>query len=445
MWFTQVASTLGLATWDIELYRDMGSSFVSNFISGNLTAYPIVGNPPLGLAFIGALLPLTERLVTPPIDVLLIPILFSALTCWIIYLVGSRYSWKVGLIAWGLVSFDPYSIQFSATFLDPIMNFFISIAIYLTVNDYLRSFRGVILLSFVLSLAVITKLTAAILVLLFSVLYAITFREFKKGLLILVVTGALAFGLTVQNWTLEGLREFFVGTGKMVGPGTPTFNTLRLPVIFGPFDIGMLIAYPWYLLTYLGIGYIHRSVLPYVSHMLLLVLVLVLSLVYRGVKSDRTLTLWMSASILSITFLPRNYWTANWAEGFVVGIIAKQFYPYYFLVTLPALSLFLAHLIVGRRQTEGADVSSWSKLLWVPILSFAALAPIPFVMLSMRMPYWDFIFTLIYNYWKDSSFIVGYYAFLLTVVILIYLVAFVVMMMRRIFRSQEHLDQTALT
>jgi hypothetical protein len=423
VWVSELQLSKNLSVWDIHVYKGLSSALLGHLFSGNLVAAStlVPQLQPLGLLIIGSLTKLNSFFLPEPKDILFSAIILSSLTCLVVYLIGSVISRKVGLLAWALVTLDPYSVQFSVAFLDSVMLLFISLAMLLMIKEGLRSFRRLFMAALLLCFAVLSKFTAGVFVAVLIALIAITQRSVKKPLTLFILVATLSVALNIQFWTQEGIQLQLTMLSKGVQPVTPTFNTLRLPVFFGPLDIGIPLSYPWYILTYIGMGYIHWKTLPSITHLLLFAAT-VYSLFRKRWNADPRITLWAATSILTIFFLPRNYWTASWSEGFIQGTLTKQFYPYYFTITIPPSALLTFTLLLScpanpRLAFEGKP----AKLIAIPILAFSSLAPLTFVML-LGFPYWDFVFTLIANYSKNPAFSDGLVALMVTVLVLAYMV-----------------------
>jgi hypothetical protein len=423
VWISDMQLSKNLSVWDIYTYKGLSSELLGYLSSGNLAAAStlIAGNPPLGLLIIGLMTKLNSLFLQEPNDILFSPIIPSSLTCLIVYQIGSVISRRVGLLAWALVTLDPYSVQFSVAFLDSVMLLFISLAMFLMIKEGLRSFRHLFAVALLLCLAVLSKFTAGVFVAVLTALTAITWRSVKKPLLLFTLVAAASIAVTFQPWNPEIIQLWLTSLSRQAQPGTSTFNTLRLPVFFGPIDIGVPLSYPWYILTYIGMGYIHWKTLPYITHLLLFAAT-AYSLFKKKWNADTCIALWAATSILTIFFLPRNYWTASWSEGFIQGTLTKQFYPYYFTITIPPSALLTSTLLLGNPHSTRTSVEGKpTKLIAIPILAFSSAAPLTFVML-LGFPYWDFIFTLIANYSKNPAFSDGLVALMVTVLVLAYTV-----------------------
>jgi hypothetical protein len=433
VWISDLQLSKDLSVWDIYIYKGLSSELLGHLSSGNLVAAStlIPQTPPLGLLIIGSLTKLNSFFLPEPKDILFSAIILSSLTCLVVYQIGSVISREVGLFAWALVTLDPYSVQFSVAFLDSVMLLFISLAMLLMVKDGLRSFRHLFMAALLLCFAVLSKFTAGVFVAVLTALIAITQRSVKKSLTLFILVATLSVALNIQFWTQEGIQLQLTTLSKAAQPGTPTFNTLRLPVFFGPIDIGVPLSYPWYILTYIGMGYIHWKTLPYITHLLLFAAI-TYSLFRKKWNADTCIALWAATSILTIFFLPRNYWTASWSEGFIQGALTKQFYPYYFTITIPPSALLSSMLLLGNPHNIPTSVEGrTAKFIAIPILAFSSVAPLTFIML-LGFPYWDFIFTLITNYSKNPTYVDGLVAWVLTLLVLTYTAAWTAIASRKI-------------
>jgi hypothetical protein len=148
---------------------------------------------------------------------------------------------------------------------------------------------------------------------------------------------------------------------------------------------------PWYILSYLGMGQVFWNTLPFITPLVTLAAILYRAL-QRRLHIPATPAIAASASILAIFLLPRNYWTVNWS-GMLHGVLARQFYPYYFYPVGPFLAMLAALLAINPPTNDPQP----PRLVSYPIVATAALSPLAVVM-NTGLHYWDFIFTLIYNY-----------------------------------------------
>ncbi len=433
LWLSGTAQNVNLAFYDADFFLDSSSYFLKLLFSGEFVAastfYIKYQVPPYGMLIIAVITRPFLGIMEPLKAVLVSPIIFSSLTCVLLFLIGSRISAKVGLAAWALATFDPYQLQFSITFLDSIMNFFLALAFYHLIRLSKLTPRHIIVISFVFAFAILTKYTAAVFLLVFVVLYALVLREPRKAVALLTLTALFVLSLNFQLWTPEGRQAYMELVLKASQPGTPTFNTLRPPIILGPLDIGVPLAYPWYFATYLGMGYIGFNTLPYLSHLALFATLIYIAISRRNIAVDKHIMLWAATAVLSIVFLPRNYWSVSWSEGFIQGTLVKQFYPYYFIITAPPIALLVAYLLFAQKHYE--DESKTSPLMMAPVIAFASFAPLTTVFL-LTFPYWNFIFTLIYNYNTNPAYTLGLYAFIATCIIAAYAILYTAIMLRRL-------------
>ncbi|MEM4205910.1 MAG: glycosyltransferase family 39 protein, partial [Nitrososphaerota archaeon] len=120
--YSIIHNYVSLTTYDITLYIGFGKKFMEALITGSLesAASVNIGTPPLGMILTGISIQVLGRL-TGEVEASMIPsIISSSLTVIPIYLIAKRYSEKAGLIASVIYALDPYVVQFSLTYLDPL-------------------------------------------------------------------------------------------------------------------------------------------------------------------------------------------------------------------------------------------------------------------------------------------------------------------------------------
>ncbi len=372
--------------YDVETYTVFGIQYIESLASLNFTALSHInpGVPPLGMILTGT----AATLLGPHIGYiqagLLAPLTASSLTPVAVYLAVERRSRKSALIASALVTLDPYQIQFSAAYLDCIGTFFTVTSVYFLVKG--RGRRDLVAATIFAVLAALTKLTYLLFPLIFAALLIIQHRIPMKAAAVYAITPIASMVLNPWLWTPSTLNTAV--------QGSMAFNNLPLSPLLGPFAIGVPQSLPWYILTYLGLGSVSWSTLPQVTPLVLLALLIWSALSRRTAPPCLELTA-AAAMIATIFLLPRNYWTYVWA-GSVRGedVLFKQFYPYYFYPIGPFLSILVGALLA---QQNGRSRIECPRLVSYPVLLTALLSPFAFVM-NLAFPYWDFIFTLIYNY-----------------------------------------------
>jgi hypothetical protein len=372
-----------LAIYDVGLISSFGVSYVEGIRAGNLTAVASVhpGVPPLGMILTGLSITALGPYIGQVEAGLLVPITFSTATIIPIYLILRRYSSRAALLASALTALDPYLIQYSTTYLDAVGTFFTAAAAYYILG---QDRRGWLWKAALLGgLASLTKLTYLIFVaaLIFLAAYTKNLPP-KKGAAILTAS-ASAVLLSPWLWTPQTIE-------KTVEHHT-LLNNVPLSSIIGPFVIGVPQSLPWYILSYLGMGQVFWNTLPFITPLVTLAAILYRAL-QRRLHIPATLAIAASASVLAIFLLPRNYWTVNWS-GMLHGVLARQFYPYYFYPVGPFLAMLAALLAINPFTNDPQP----PRLVSYPIVATAALSPLAVVM-NTGLHYWDFIFTLIYNY-----------------------------------------------
>ena len=395
-----------LTLYDVGFYVTAGSQIVDRFLSFDLRgmAEVNIGVPPLGMLLTGIFVKLLGPLTGAVEASLAWLVLISSLTVIPVYFIARHYSEKAGILAALLYSLDPYLIQYTVTYLDAPATFFITLAVFFILkklNDDGK--RAVLAAGVLLGLASLTKLTYAIFTIILSTLLLLYYR--KKEALLIPAVALLMLLATPWLWFPQSLEKAI--------QHNMAFN-YYLPMVFmGPLMLNIPQSYPWYLLSYLGMGQVTWNTLPFITPLILLIILL-----WRYMKNNITIpknaAIPAAAIILTIFLLPRNYWTYNWAAGTVQGILVKQFYPYYFYPYGPFLAILTAAVLYTRGNTE----TTRSRLVTYPIIAVAAISPLTVVM-NLGLPYWDFIFTLIYStsqgYWITE----GTTAIILSTIILI--------------------------
>jgi 4-amino-4-deoxy-L-arabinose transferase-like glycosyltransferase len=411
-----------LSIYDVGLISSFGVSYVEGIRAGNLTAVASVhpGVPPLGMILTGLSITTLGPYIGQMEAGLLVPITFSTATIITIYLILRRYSSRAALIASALMAFDPYLIQYSTTYLDAPGTFFMAAATYYILGQDRRGwFWKAALLG---GLASLTKLTYLIFTaaLIFLAVYSRTLPP-KKGAVILTAS-ASAVLLSPWLWTPQTIE-------KTVEHHT-LLNNVPLSSIIGPFVIGVPQSLPWYILSYLGMGQVFWNTLPFITPLVTLAIIL-----YRALQGrlhiPATLAVAASASALTIFLLPRNYWTANWS-GMLQGVLARQFYPYYFYPVGPFFAILTGALLA---QQNDRTETTCSRLITYPVLLASVLSPFALVM-NLAFPYWDFLFTLIYNLSLGRWVAEGITATSVTAAMLVFAVTFSELMHRRVFCSK---------
>jgi hypothetical protein len=412
-----------LSIYDVGLISSFGVLYVEGIRAGNLTAVASVhpGVPPLGMILTGLSITTLGPYIGQMEAGLLVPITFSTTTIIPIYLILRRYSIRAALIASALMAFDPYLIQYSTTYLDAPGTFFTATATYYILGQDRRGwFWKAALLG---GLASLTKLTYLIFTaaLIFLAVYSRMLPP-KKGAVILTAS-ALAVLLSPWLWTPQTIE-------KTIEHHT-LLNNVPLSSIIGPFVIGVPQSLPWYILSYLGMGQVFWNTLPFITPLVTLAVILYKAL-QRRLHIPATLAVAASASVLTIFLLPRNYWTANWS-GMLQGVLARQFYPYYFYPVGPFFAILIGALLA--QQNDGTETAC-SRLITYPVLLASVLSPFALVM-NLAFPYWDFLFTLIYNLSLGRWVAEGITATTVTTAMLAFAVIFSELLHRRAFCGEQ--------
>jgi hypothetical protein len=411
-----------LAIYDVALISSFGVSYVEGIKAGNLTAVASVhpGVPPLGMILTGIGITVLGPYMGQLEAGLLIPITFSTATIIPIYMILRRYSSRTALLASALMAFDPYLIQYSSTYLDATGTFFAAAATYYIFG---QDRKGWLWKAALLGgLASLTKLTYVIFMaaLIFLAAYSRMLQP-KKGVVILALSTSAVL-LSPWLWLPETIE-------KTIEHHT-LLNNVPLSSIIGPLVIGVPQSLPWYILSYLAMGQVFWNTLPFITPLITLAVILLRAL-QRRLQIPTTLAIAASASVLTIFLLPRNYWTVSWS-GMLHGVLARQFYPYYFYPVGPFLAMLAAQIAAGPHSDEPRP----PRLAFYPIVATAALAPLAVVM-NMGAPYWDFIFTLIYNYSQGQWLLEGASMIAFTTALIAVLVILAEYLYRRAINSHH--------
>ena len=420
LWVNPGYGFQGLSIYDTGIYTDYGIAYVEALGSMNMTALGGInpGVPPLSMILIGISINLLGNILGTIQAGLLVPITASILTAIPAYMIARRYSERSALVVALLISLDPYIVQYSSTYLDAVGTFFVATLVACILYSNHRWSLPMAVLS--ACLAVLTKLTFLIFIIIFVILLALQKLIKHRQTLYLLIFPALA--LLVSPWIWSA------GTFEAAIRGNMQFNDLPLAVLLGSFIIDIPHSLPWYVLSYLGLGQVFWSTLPMVSPLVLLFVV-----IYRSFRRN----LWLpslpgiaaSSMILTIFLLPRNYWTYSWGGGAVQGVLTRQFYPYYFYPAGPFLAILAGILLYG---VAGECVKN--RLVTYPVFLMALLSPIAVVM-NLGFPYWDFIFTLIYNLSVGSWILEGTVATIFTALLLAAIIIISEVMHRSLAKS----------
>ena len=434
-WIFGFSSYTGWDVYDVGYYVDQGgrlliSLFQRDFgIFRDLLFHPLFGFYTTGLSTF-----VFGELVDKYQAGLLSPIFFSSLTCLVVYLIGEKIGrFKMGFIAWLLASFDPYSIQFSTTFLDMPATFFSTLFMYLLIK-YVSStnLKSIVLLGIVAGLAFSSK---HIVIPLVGLLILLHIKKIKNCLIIITVAIISYFFVNFPKFlSLENVKLMLYANVGGGGIGIPA-------IIYGPLEIGKPYTYPWYILTYLGLGYTGFDVAPYVTPIIGFVFYCFHMLTRRknNYVDDDIYYLtasWTACSLIPIIFLPRNYWTTlplSFSGTLVESdVLIKFFFPYYYVISIPALSTFVSYLIMMNKDVQKFIINfsikrMFSKLADILVFMFLILSPLAFAA-NTFFPFWDFMFTLIINIEKPEFALrnMAFQSWLVTIGILIIIIILVI-------------------
>ncbi|MEM0482793.1 MAG: hypothetical protein QXM16_07925 [Nitrososphaerota archaeon] len=369
----------GLTIFDPATYTIFGLAYIQAITSMNMTALSSInpGVPPLGMILTGMSAHALGQFIGIFQAGLLAPITASALTAIPAYMIAKKVSQKLALVAPALVAFDPFFIQYSTAYLDSIGTLFATTSAFYIINQQNR--RALILAIVFASLAILSKLSFATFTSLLALLLLYTKKTTAKRAALYLLAPPLTLLLSPAIW--------MPGNIGVIVQGHLQFNNLPLSPLLGPFVIGVPQSLPWHILTYLGMGQVSWNTLPSITPLALLAMILYATMKNKPYITDHAAVA-ASAMMLTILLLPRNYWTYSWGGGAIQGVLIRQFYPYYFYPLIP----FLATLLPSANRIGGIN----SRIVSYPILLTTLLSPLAFAM-NLGLPYWDFLFTLVYS------------------------------------------------
>ena len=358
----------------------------------------------------------------------------SGLTAVLVYFIGASLGGeRAGLIAWGLLTFDPYVIHWTVAWLDVFVNVFMTASLFFMVRKDMTVYKRWILAGLFGGLSTLSKYIAVPYFFLLNILLS---KRLKLMILSMVVCIVVHVCLNVHLWMPQTLANAMSLNVKM---------NLGIPaILYGPIRIGRPLTYPWYILTYLGVGYTGLGVGPYI-----IPLIALFAVCYRVISRKVLVSkgmiwclVWAAAAITPLIFLPRHYWVSL---GEFPGIrveegaaLVKTFYPYYHIITAPPLSVLTAILIVGMNKSEVIQQILRKTLILfssLSVLTFITLSPIAFAS-NIVFPFWDFLFTLIINIDKNTIlFKLGVWSFIICLLLMLVEVLTVLYLVKRIWKE----------
>jgi len=311
----------------------------------------------------------------------------SGVTCSIVYILVSRRIGRTpGLIAWLLLSLDPFFIQWSFAWLDLPMLLFLVVFMYVVWSwDRERGKHSLYMAGLVAGCAFLTKYTAIPLVVITLACWGVSLRD----ILLTVLLGLGVLGLNPQYWVL-GLKGVFQKELQVLNVGPPLLlrlitQTSGIELSRGIVEIGPvgyrqppffpLKIFAWAVTYAIGLSHVGYDVWLFISSFIAFFL-----LSYRLLKKDVIPTkplCWLGVSILVLLLLPK-------------------YFEYYSVILAPPVVVLVACLLTGCKKEE----SFHGRFLWIPcFLSgfFLALSPIALVFSLVFPTGWLFIHDIIAN------------------------------------------------
>ncbi|MEM3742836.1 MAG: glycosyltransferase family 39 protein [Nitrososphaerota archaeon] len=401
-----LADSVNWVIYDLQYYVDNSILLLKSLFLGNLQIVKdFLFHPLLGFYTTSMTSLIFSNFLDKYHAGLLSPIIFSSLMCLTVYLIGEKIGgFKMGLISWVIATLDPYSIEFSTAFLDMPAAFFSALLVYFLLRySYSINVRRSMLIGIIAGLAISSKHIVIPLIGILLILFIKNIRLLLFSLLSLTFTYILANA--VKFTSLEYIGLMFLSNVHGGGLGVPA-------IIYGPIEIGKLYTYPWYILTYLGLGYTGIGVAPYVIPLVALIL-----FCYHRFSNNKVLftdgyfylVQWTALSLVPLILLPRNYWIPlSRFPGMNVesDVLTKFLYPYYYVITIPCFSVLAGYLFT-RTVVKSSERSSY-EITGVLMRSFEFITTVFMLLSPLALaantihPFWDFLFTLIINIEKED-------------------------------------------
>ena len=434
-WFFNISSFMGWGIYDIQTYIDASKSYARGLIQLDLGKFGVnCEHPPLAKLILGLGIYALSPLLGDFKAAMMILCIVSSLTAVLVYFIGASLGGKrAGLIAWSLLTFDPYVIHWTVAWLDVFVNVFMTASLFFMVKKDMTVYKRWILAGLFGGLSTLSKYIAVPYFFLLNILLS---KRLKLMILSMVVCIVVHVCLNVHLWMPQMLANAMSLNVKM---------NLGIPaILYGPIRIGRPLTYPWYILTYLGVGYTGLGVGPYIIPLITLFAVCyrVISRKVLVSKEMMWCFAWAAAAMIPLIFLPRHYWISL---GEFPGIrveegvaLVKTFYPYYHIITAPPLGVLAAILMAGGNKSEVIRQVFWKSLIllsYLSVLTFITLSPIAFAS-NIIFPFWDFLFTLIINIGKNTILSgLGIWSFIVCLLMMLLDTSAVLYMIKRIWRE----------
>jgi len=318
-------------TPDQILYVSSGKLFLTGLSTGSLAAFTtLTYHPPLSMLISGALATLLAPFEIADLQAVAIQnSIFGSATCVVAFLIGRRYSPKVGWLAWGLLSLDVFNLDYVVASLDITATFFVTLTIFYFLRGQLcRS-------GIALGLATVSKYPAFPIMLIALVLTLLRDEGVRKsmkhvGQLLLPSILMIIFGLPflyaqpLQPWA--GSSLLVAGVLSHLSPSSALDAFLNSDEHRGPFSATLLTV---------SIGnLIAPALFALYSPTIWLFLVSIIRSAWIGRRISG-----------EFTFLA-------WIAGFtlVFTLILKRIL-YYGIMVEPALVLYSSQELAGKRRT----------------------------------------------------------------------------------------------
>jgi hypothetical protein len=395
---SDVPAKLGWSAYDTWTYIDAGMEYVRGLTTFNITAFNInIEHPILAKLMIG-LAAHTMFWTEPRYDYAasILMCMVSALTCLITYRIGLIAGRGVGFLAWLLITFDPFSIRWTAAWLEVPMMLFISLSMLTLYRG--NGGRQLILAGLLEGLAISCKYTAIPILTISTIILT---RNIKKIIIITAIAATLCLAINPQLWSIDNI----LFTLKYHTTPGEEWTGMKWEGVVLAWYPGRFWLNPettaWTFLYYFGLsqsGPNQPFITPFIAY-----IALIYKLARREEVSFNFYWVWLSISLITLAFF-----TKHW--------------PYYDVILTPPVTLLTASLLNTIHSQKPVDKELYGgkvvKLLRIPALIYISLTPISLIS-SLTFPtLWLFILTLLNN---KELFPAEYYSSLaLTISLLIY-------------------------
>ncbi|RLE60979.1 MAG: hypothetical protein DRJ32_02050 [Thermoprotei archaeon] len=353
-----------LSNYDTFVYLPVGSRYIKGILDHDVSVLLLnCEHPPLAKLLIGLSIYLFGFTNSFNASVLL-HAMISSIIAYFIYLMGAKNSERKGLLSWVLFTFDPFSIHWTISWLDIPMLMYMTIGIYLlyyTDNKHRYVPAGVMF-----GLAFLCKYTSILILFIFIML-----SHLFKVINIRYSLKAIAIGLIIllfnpQFWV--GGATFAEVVAKNRKVGNLSYPIISFP-LFNNLSFFWIPSYIWCFSS------CNSHVLPLVTPLICFIAFIYKKVLRGSVGVDYKALLWLSASLITLSILPKHY-------------------VYYNIVLIPPLALITSEAILNSRK---ARIGILKRIVFIPASYMIALSPLQLIISIMFPTGWWFLWDVMRN------------------------------------------------